>query len=222
MEKVSLKINRRITVQNNNKEYLSNIQDIKEEYIAISIPVNNGFYLTPRQDDILTIIYYENGGLYSFVSKVLKRKLLGNIPIVFIEKPEVFKKIQRRKHVRLKYITNVFYTKLDKQLSEENGQSYYENNLEKFKKAVVLDISGGGCKLNAHEKMNDGDILFLRYPLENECLNLTCKIVRTVKHGIRNYDYGVFFVNLNNKTRDRIIKFIFKIMRQQRQKVLNG
>ena len=111
MTKVDFKINKKLEILVDEKYFNSNIQDITDEYIAISIPINSGEYIPLSKGAIIDVIYYEEENLYKFKSSVIGRKF-ENIPILLIAKPKEIKKIQRRKYVRVPIISTVKYINL--------------------------------------------------------------------------------------------------------------
>ncbi len=87
MTKVDFKINKKLEILVDERYFNSNIQDITEEYIAISIPINAGEYIPLSKGSMIDVIYYEEENLYKFKSSVIGRKF-ENIPILLISKPK--------------------------------------------------------------------------------------------------------------------------------------
>ncbi|MEK6263500.1 MAG: flagellar brake domain-containing protein, partial [Clostridium sp.] len=111
MTKGDLTINKKLEIIVDEKYFKSNIQDLTEIYIAISIPINSGEYLPLTKGTIVDVVYYEEDNLYKFQSVVMGRKF-ENIPILLISKPREIKRIQRRKYVRVPIISTVRYKNL--------------------------------------------------------------------------------------------------------------
>nr|WP_242969971.1 PilZ domain-containing protein [Clostridium chauvoei] len=86
------------------------------------------------------------------------------------------------------------------------------------KKATLLDLSGGGMKIRAKENLKKGDILLVNINYNDIKLDLKGRVVR-VKEENDNYLCGVSFLNIDNKTREKIIKIVFIILRRQSELV---
>ncbi|NMM61438.1 flagellar protein [Clostridium sp. P21] len=214
-EKVEFVINGKIEIEMEDGYYKSNIQDITEEYVAISIPVNNGQYLPLRKEEKITGVYYYDKEIYRFKTVVLGRKI-DKILIIMIKKPDTFKKLQRRNFVRVPFMTNICCAqiKLTKDI-----KSIGDNQI-KFFEACSLDISGGGMRLavdrSLKEKIHCDDILMITIPLGQESITVKTKIVR-VESDRKNPKiiYGTIFFDLDKYSRETIIKLVFHIMRNQ-------
>ncbi|NLL29691.1 MAG: pilus assembly protein PilZ, partial [Clostridiales bacterium] len=145
MDKLKLEINNKIEVIYGEKNYKSVIQDIREEEdeILISIPVLDGEYLTLVTGRVIEQIYYDNNGnVYQFKSKVLGRIKEKNLSLYRFSSPFDVRKIQRRDYVRVNFIKAINY------LSSKDIEK------EKYKKALLLDLSGGGMKIKVDEKLD--------------------------------------------------------------------
>ncbi|WP_138202606.1 flagellar brake protein [Haloimpatiens lingqiaonensis] len=216
MGKLEIKINNKIKISAEDGDYSSNIQDVGSEHISISIPVRQGSYLALREGDLVEGIYYQGSELYKFKSKVLKRENNG-VPIIDIEKPINYTKIQRRNYVRVDCIKEVYYTLLDKELKNSHLEKFFMRNKNKLEKAIITDLSGGGCRLKLFRKLELGDNIFLNISLENDEMNLVCKVVREDEKENNLYVYGTSFSSIEESSREKLIKHIFEIMRQQRK-----
>ena len=151
MEKLKLEINNKLEVFYDKKNYKSVIQDIreKEKEVLISIPVFDGEYLTLATGTIIEQIYYDNNGnVYQFKSKVLGRTKERNLSLYRLSLPYDIKKIQRRDYVRVNFVKIINYI---------NAKDI-EN--EKYKKALLLDLSGGGMRIKVEEKLEKGEVFF--------------------------------------------------------------
>ena len=81
MIKVDFKLNKKLEILVDEKYFNSNVQDVTEDYIAISIPTNSGEYLPLSNGSIIDVIYYEEENIYKFSSTIIGRKF-ENIPIL--------------------------------------------------------------------------------------------------------------------------------------------
>lgn len=221
-EKVEFLINGKIEIEMEDGYYKSNVQDITEEYVAISIPVNNGQYLPLRKEERITGVYYYDKEIYRFETVVLGRKV-DKILIIMIKKPSTFRKIQRRNFVRVPFMTNVVCARIN---LAKDMKNIGDNQIEFFE-AYSLDISGGGMRLAVsrewEEKINCKDILMVTIPLQQESITVKTRIVR-VESDRKNPKiiYGTVFLDLDKTTRETIIKLVFHIMRNQMKNGVKG
>lgn len=217
-------INNKIEIQMEDGIYKSNIQDITEEYIGISIPVNKGQYLPLGRKEKVTVLYYYENEIYSFETMVLGRKI-DKIFIIMLQKPENknIKRVQRRNFVRVPFMINLLCAQVSSEKSIEN----ISNNQINFFNAYSLDISGGGIRLaldkNLEKEIHYHDILMLTIPLESESLTVKAEIVR-IEKDIKNPKVicGTNFVELDKVAQETIVKLVFSIMRTQMKNGIKG
>ena len=213
MIKVDFKLNKKLEILIDEKYFVSNIQDITEDYIAISIPINSGEYVPLSKGAIIDVIYYEEENLYKFKSVVLGRKF-ENIPILLIANPKEIKKIQRRKYVRVQLIKYVKY----KNLKSEQNTKPSTIDESQYLKGILVDLSGSGMKVKVHEQVKLNDFLLVSLNVNDEDIFIVGKVMRIIKDDEGRFICGLSFESLDNITRETIIKFIFQLMREQMKK----
>lgn len=213
MAKVDFAINKKLEILIDEKYFKSNIQDVTEEYIAISIPINSGQYLPLSKGAILEVMYYEEENLYKFNSAVIGRKF-ENVPILLLSIPKEIKKIQRRKYVRVPIISTVKYKNL-KHNPKVNPSTLGNSD---YLKAILVDLSGGGMKLRISEEIKLSDFLLVSLTVNNEDILIVGQAKRVIKDDDGRFDCGLSFELLDDTTREKIIKLIFQLMREQMRK----
>nr|WP_272507362.1 flagellar brake domain-containing protein [Clostridium aestuarii] len=212
---MNFKINNKIDIIYNNEFYNCDIQDIKSGYLAISIPIKETQYLPLRKDEKIDVLYYDETCIYEFSSVVVKREQ-ANIPLLWIKIPKKFKKIQRRKFVRVSVLFNGKYAVIEKKMTI-NKQTISEM---KFFDAVILDLSGGGTKLRIKANIKSGDSILVVLPMKKGAMIVKGKVIRAVKDELKNSICGIKFIELSMNEQDRIVQFVFSIMREQMKKGL--
>lgn len=208
MDKLKLEINNKIEVIYGEKNYKSVIQDIREEEdeILIFIPVLDGEYLTLVTGRVIEQIYYDNNGnVYQFKSKVLGRIKEKNLSLYRFSSPFDVRKIQRRDYVRVNFIKAINY------LSSKDIEK------EKYKKVLLLDLSGGGMKIKVDEKLDKNDLIFSKIIYDDSIIDVNGKVVRVEKTEDKEYICGINFSDIEERTREEIIRIVFKVMRKQRE-----
>ncbi|WP_392486365.1 flagellar brake protein [Haloimpatiens sp. FM7315] len=215
MKKQLFKLNNKLKIIYNEEEYSSNIQDVTDEYIFISIPVLNNSYLSLKEDEEIEVVYYDDNELYEFFTVVAGREK-KSMPLIILEQPTRLKKIQRRKFVRVNHFVDGFYKKVN--LESINIKSKDEESEEGFKAISIIDLSGGGCRIKTEDKLSLNDTIKLRFFIEEESLNLFCKIIRVDRTQEGKYECGVLFLDITEQIREKIIRYIFELMRKQRKR----
>lgn len=205
MEKLDLSVNTRVEVYNNNIGFKSTVQDIRADGYVISIPTVNGEYLSiDIGEELELMVYADKGCVYSFNSKGIGRTIENKIPMYILSKPYNVNKIQRRDFVRVDTVQVIGYQKY----TDDNG---------KYKEGLLLDLSGGGMRLKISEKLNYREKIKIRLKDDLNQLLVEGEIVRIQKTDDSRYIYGISFTEIDNITRERVIKNVFAIMRKQRE-----
>ena len=212
--KVDFKVNKKLEILVDERYFNSNIQDVTEDYIAISVPMSTGQYIPLPNGTIIDVIYYEDENLYKFQSSVIGRKF-ENIPIILIANPKDVKKIQRRKYVRIPLITTVKY----KNIKNQPKTSPTSINSSEYLKAILVDLSGGGMKVKVSEKVNNNDFLLISLTINKEDIFIVGQLMRITKEDDGKFSCALSFESLDDFTREKIIKYIFQLMREQMKKI---
>lgn len=201
-------VNGKLDLYWNDEVFKTEVQDITDEYIVIGIPMHNGSYLALAKGDLIELVYYDDVSLYGFTSEVIGRSREGAVHQIFIRHPENWRKIQRRNFVRVGVTQYINYEVL------------IDDNYSEKKKGMMIDLSGGGLRLKTAEQLSQGDIV--RVFIQNEEVNIVGdgKIVRTEKDTDGRFLYGVSFEEIDGLSRERVIQYVFNIMRKQRKLAL--
>lgn len=219
---IVFEVNKKIEIEFEDGIYKSIIQDITDEYIGISIPVNNGQYLPLRKGERVNAIYYIGNDVYKFSTVVIDRKI-EKILLIMLKMPDKVHKVQRRGFVRVPLMLNVYCATV---FQDKNIQNINNNQIEFFE-AYSLDISGGGMRVAVdrkfEKKVNYGDILLVTIPLPQENLTVRGKVVRIENDKkVPKFICGLSFIDLDQKTRETIIGLVFATMREQMKKGAKG
>lgn len=216
MTDLKFKINNKVEIIDEEGEvYSSDVQDINEDSVAISIPIKDSAYLPLRKNNIIDVLYYDGNSIYSFSSSV-KTRISSNIPLIWIYKPKNYKKIQRRKFVRVSILNKGIFAKVDRTL-ELNKETIKKL---KFSKCNIVDLSGGGVKIRTSEELEKGNILALILPIDKNNVILKAQVKRCGHKSSEYNEYGISFIDISVKMQDEIVKYVFAIMRQQMRKGL--
>lgn len=207
-------INNRVEIEWDDGYYKSIIQDIDRDSIYINIPVNEGKYLSLNCNDKITVFYFHGEKIFKFRTIVIGRKV-EKILLIALRKPQKMQRIQRRNFVRINLILKTYAALIDdKRDLEEICHANKCNTQFNFFDADIIDISGGGLKISTKKEIQFGEEIIVNVPFENENMAIKGRIIRK-QNEKEKYIYGVKFLNIDVKTREKIIRFIFSKMRKQ-------
>lgn len=228
MEEVNFELNNKLEVISNDKACKSDIQDVKEKSLLISIPMYEGHYVPFVKGEKIECLYFSEEYIFKFKSTVLGRIEQG-IQLLVIEKPEPQNiiRVQRRNYVRVSMVKEIKCSKFSLDLiskTKKNSEDEYKGlngiiiDENKLNKCLLLDMSGGGMRIKTKETVNHGDLMVALLSLDSGELVVTAKVVRKQKTEEKDYIYGLTFTDVADRDRERIIKYIFTVMRDQRKK----
>ncbi|MGL5353957.1 MAG: flagellar brake protein [Clostridium sp.] len=204
-------INSKLEIKWGEEIYKSVVQDSNNKNLLISIPVIDSVYLVLKTGEEIELVYYDKrANVYNFKCRVINRITENKIPFYSISLPYDVVRIQRRNFVRVETV------QLIKDISKCEQELNNEIN-NKLNNAILLDLSGGGMKIKLREQLNENDLIVANIISDNDVLPIKGEIVRVDKTEDKRYIYGVSFCDLNNMTREKIIRTVFKIMRKQRE-----
>ncbi|NLZ48085.1 MAG: hypothetical protein GX895_04725 [Clostridiales bacterium] len=204
-------VNSKIEVLEDSEVYKSTIQNESDDTIAISLPVKDGLYITPQIGETLQLLYYSDTHVYKLDAVVIERIVDNTVSLIVLGEFKNIMRVQRRQFVRVSAALNMKFAKVsDKEIVDEKDIIQ-----QTMHKGILLDISGGGFRLGTSEKLNLKERIEADLPLENDRVKVLGEVVR-VEMQQDNIDYyGIRFVDIDERTRDKIIQFIFTIMRKQ-------
>ena len=195
------------------EQYRSRIEDITADTMSIAMPMSKGYPVLLQRGELFFGRVVSNSVAYEFTSTLVARQMYP-LPIWIVAKPYNIKKIQQRSFVRIELSLPVQVTRLVDDQSEE------EPTIE----AVTKDISGGGVQIATTHQWELGTKLLVtvHYP-EIGPITFKSEVVRIQQPQPDRVLFwvGVKFLEVNEKDRGNIIKFIFKKQLEQRRKGLD-
>jgi c-di-GMP-binding flagellar brake protein YcgR len=218
MEK--FKINSKVEMRSSSGEKtFGTLYDIQDNDILISVvPGDKGFKLFYPDDKIELVIYDEK--CLFIMNAIVKSRESNEFLIYKVSEYSEIRKFQRRNHVRIPYTSTVYYY-MDKDLASSSVSMIEDgiarrNALESFKNGYIENISGGGLRIRTSEKFKLGLIVVLKAAIEDEEIVVKGEVCHggvKVINGRTFYSYGIKFVNVDESKMDKIIKFVFLLMR---------
>lgn len=205
----------KIVKESKSDEFLaSQILDIVDEkYIVISGPIRKSDFIFIHKDELIELYYIiEDKGIFSYTAKIISRQFS---PIYTLKTERVSKinKIQQREHFRLLIGLPV----------EKEHERYVNGKKEIYKeKCEAKDISGGGMRIYSNYKHKLDDKIYCKVKIENEIININALVKRIVEIDTFDFEYslGVSFLEIEELSKDTIIKYIFEQQRILRSKGL--
>lgn len=208
-----LKIRKKIMVSRKGEKqwFFSTVQDIRENgELFIEMPRQGERALVLYPGEAVDVRFSAEEASYIFSSPVLG-KTVDRIPLFHLGPPENVQRIQQRNFVRFPVALEVFYA-----LPPE------KNRRPQYKKALSVDLSGGGVRLAVDELLPEGTVLNLKFslPLKKGLKEIATagKVVRRWAYetdGVVTYQVAVEFQGITRTQQDYIVNFIFSRMAEQ-------
>lgn len=201
---IGMKVNLEIARDDKIHYFPSKIEDIiSDDVITIGMPMQKNMTFFVGLNEIIRL-YFNVGDLYYCINCKVVEKIYEPIPVLnvyFISEPYRY---QRRKYFRIKIYLEVS-VKIDK----------------KEIKGFTRNLSASGALLALNENLHKGTLIKLEIPIPSSLITAKAIVVRNEKNKFREintYDVAVHFVDINEKTRDELIKFVLDEQRKLRKK----
>lgn len=206
------------------KKTLGIIHDIIDNKIYVSIPSDDKQFKILRVGDYINGIIYGENKATGF-DAILTDRIIGDIPIYELSFVGNFSNIQRREFVRVlcsipilysdnKYLLNI------NDVNDETRDSI--QNIERYlNSGVTSDISAGGLRFSCNQDFHIGKKLLLVFDIDNDFIVTKGEIV--YKDIINSptkaiYIYGIQFLNIREDKREKIMNYVFVLMRKNKLK----
>lgn len=219
------KLNSKIELMTENEEKTSGlIQDIAEEKIYVSIPSDDKNFKILRIGDKLKGIVYDKKTVIAF-DAIMTQRIFGDIPTYELSSFSNISKIQRRQDVRIACSFEILYTgnKYLLNIDHDNIEaSEMVDHISKYvNQGIISDLSAGGIKFSCNENLMIGDMLLLVFQLGKDTMITQGEILYKELNSAPNktiYIYGIEFKQMSEAKREKIINYIFVLMRKNRLK----
>lgn len=193
--------------------YRSRVEGISGDGLVLAAPYKNSEVVHLPRGTEVTVTYYDQVAVY-FVDCLVMSYTMGHVPTIVLGSPVNSKRVQRRNFVRVDTKIPVLYTLLDADMKPVAEQY----------NATTIDISGGGIMLCTDDgKIQQGDSLELLALLNADTtVSAIGKAVRVMDNvtGKNKKSIGVEFSLIEERERDKIIRYIFNQQRELRQRGL--
>ncbi len=214
----------------NVKVYLSKVLDVDDGGgIEIAMPMEEGTLVMLALGVRYEFIFAGKAGMYQAVGQIRQRYKKDNIYMLLVELRSQPEKFQRREFFRYTKQIKVFYYPITEEEADmESGNAVFikiqkSNGDRQEKPGQLLDISGGGGRLQTDEAFGDESYVLIGVHLKSETINkqyyIPSKVIKCVPDKEKKkYELHVKFLFKDTKTSEEIIKYIFEKERMERQR----
>ena len=221
----SFKLNSKIElITKDEKKTYGIIHEIIDNKIYVSVPSDDRYFKLLRVGDHIKSIVYDDDKVTGFDATLTKR-ISGDIPIYELSFIDNFSKVQRREDVRVFSTIPILYTD-NKYLLNINDSTVKAKeitiNINKYlNNGMISDLSAGGLRFSCSKNLNLGEVLLLVFNIADDSIITKGEIVykeltSSPKKTI--YIYGIRFVYITEKLREKIINHNFVMMRKNKLK----
>ena len=208
------------------KIYYSSVYEIlTEDTLEIMMPMEKTKLILLPVDEEYDVIFYSKTGLFQCFARVIDRYKRSNVYILVLELVSNLRKYQRREYYRFSCALEMSARTLEEeeiQVIESKNALELQPGLP-LKRSVIVDISGGGLRFMSNQRYEPGSFIYCTYNLLKGGQRKKYEVVGKVlsargmdsRPGV--YEHRVQYYNLDEDTREEIIKFIFEEERKLRK-----
>jgi c-di-GMP-binding flagellar brake protein YcgR len=198
------------------------LYEMDKGHIFVSVvPGGPGFKLL-RPEDRLEVVVYDTKNLVSFQG-ILESRDSGDFMVYKVRIASEFTKFQRREYVRIPYSGVVQFSLQREVLASSPRQVRQmmrknEGDLG-FRTAHTVDLSGGGIRIRSWDRFAIGQEMMIVLKLDDEEIVTRAEVRHgyvDLAEGVTQYFYGIMFKGISENDIDRIVKFVFLMMRKVR------
>ena len=193
------------------QQFASRIEEVIHNHMIIAMPMEKGHPIYQTRGSTFAGRIYDESGVYAFKSTFIDRKMTP-LPIWIVTMPFEVEKTQQRSFVRFDIALPIVVEYL-----KDGEEEEISLNL------VTKDLSGGGLQIISERKIKIGKRvqLTLAFP-EQGAVKVAGEIIRVHKpqDDRQLFWISIRFIDIQESTRDKISKFIFRKQLEQRQKGL--
>ncbi|MBD5459598.1 MAG: flagellar brake protein [Lachnospiraceae bacterium] len=211
------------------KTYRTEIYDIlSEDRIEIVMPMEKTKLIALQVDGEYDMIFYTEPVLYQCFGRIIDRYKRENVYILLFEMTSNLRKLQRREYYRYGCALDVRTRLLDDEeiKAVEKNKNKFSSGLP-LANCVAVDISGGGMKFVSSEKYEPESLIYCTYQLiingKNKKYDLVGRIIssRELSNRPGSFEHRLQYVNMDEREREEIIKYIFEEERKERRREWN-
>ena len=209
------------------KKYGSQLLDFDGDRTAkIAMPISEGKVIPLDIYDDYNLCFFTHSGLYQCTARIKKRYTENRMYVMDVIFLTPLKKFQRRKFYRLDCLFPIRYRIVPKEQFEKKNEAEQDKEKDEilWEEGTISDLSGGGIRFHGNVECKKGDFVEIVLPLSLQSgiipLSLYMKVVSCVHfEGSRvAYETRGEFLNINEKERETVIKYVFEEQRRRMRK----
>lgn len=197
--------------------YSTYVEGLDSQVLTVAVPMYGGGNLLLPKDEEILVEFIDGGDRLAFPTRVLGH-LNQVVPLLALAAPAPgsVRIHQQREFVRLNANLSVSYALLLPETAEK------EKGAQKLLlRGRTMDVSGSGAQIVTPEAYPTGSRLELLLHLQGGDVPIEAVVVRVAQQpNPKEYWLGVRFVKMEERDRERIVRFIFSEQRARRQKGL--
>lgn len=208
------------------KKYETKVFDvIDDDRVEIEMPMEQTKLVLLPVDGEYDVYFFTKSGMFQCYVRIVERYKNDRNYVLVAEIMSNLRKFQRREYYRyscvLEMETRVLREAEVEAINKNLGHLVPSASL---RRAIIVDISGGGLRFIAKERYRIGEMIFCKYNLQLEGYLREYKLVGKVLSSdpLTNrpdeYSHRVEYVGIDNIEREEIIKYIFDEERKNRKK----
>jgi len=220
--------------------YNSQLLDFVDEYnVNIAIPIESGHIVPLEIGGRFELRFITSNGIYACKAEITNRFKQNNLYLMAVKLLSDLLKDQRRQYFRLEKISPLKYHKLideEKRILVMLATNQFESDVERRNMLIRLrtiepeqqdgmmaNISGGGIKFSSNDELVKGDFIRISLFLDDSDplpLDLFGKVIASQNLHDKNFrnEHRIEFINMAKEVREKIVKYVFNMERQQRKK----
>ncbi len=193
--------------------YRTRVEDVTEHGLLVAAPIQSGHVVPLSIGTKLELSYVQDSGSqqgrYTTMG-MIEHRYNDRIPVLQIRVSQPWERTQERDFVRVDVLLTAKYCRI------------FYGEPEGSHTGQVTNISGGGFLLVTDQPLAVGQRLWLSVTVDDTVLETFGSVQRVEPVPDTGYGNGVAFEDLDEKSRQIIIQFVFKRQLEQRRKGIGG
>lgn len=207
--------------------YSSKVYDIlSEDTLEIVMPMEKTKLILLPVDSEYDMVFYGKNGLYQCFARITDRYKTNNVYLLVVELTSNLRKYQRREYYRFSCALEMCARSLeeDEVQALENRKSRVLTPGLPLRQSVIVDISGGGLRFVSDRRYEPESLLYISYHLlksgKRKKYEVIGKVfaVRELENRPGTWEHRVQYYDMDQKTREEIIRYIFEEERKSLKK----
>ena len=207
------------------KTYRTIVSDVREDgLLEIAMPMEKTKLVLFPVGGEYEAYFFTISGMYRGNVRIIDRQKVENQYLLLAELTTSLSKFQRREYYRFSCVMEAQV----KNITESQAHAINQNlshlvPMADAVRAVIVDISGGGLRFISKSPFEEDSLIQIQFTLKGQSYArdyiLVGKVIRNAELSQRanEFENRVKFVDIDNTSREEIIKYIFDEERKNRK-----